>query len=105
VLRDGRLVAVEPVQARLVQKDAARTWFDVQVLGGPDDFLAACRADGLAWRNGIHGPQVAAKDATQLLTVARKASAVLSRCVPATVGVEEAVLERLEATGSLEAKA
>ncbi|MES2155299.1 MAG: ABC transporter ATP-binding protein [bacterium] len=96
VLREGQLVAVEPVQARLVERHANRTWFDVQALGGADDFLDACKAAGLTVRAGHAGPQVAAKDASQLLQLATKAGCVLSRVVPATVGVEEAVLERLE---------
>ncbi len=96
VLREGLLVAIEPVQARLVERHADRTWFDVQVLGGSEQFLAACAKERLQVRTGRAGPQVAAKDAIQLLQLARKASVVMSRVVPATVGVEEAVLERLE---------
>ncbi len=96
VLREGQLVAVEPVQARLVERNADRTWFDVQVLGGAERFLEACAKERLTVRSGRTGPQVAAKEAGQLLQLARKAGVVLSRVVPATVGVEEAVLERLE---------
>jgi len=97
VLREGQLVAVEPVQARLVERSADRTWFDVQVLGDSEPFLAACRAQKIAVRPGRTGPQVSGKDAQQILQIAHKAGVVLSRVVPATVGVEEAVMGHLEA--------
>jgi ABC-2 type transport system ATP-binding protein len=98
VLQEGRLVAIEPVQARLLQREAQRTWFDVQVLGGDQAFIAACKRERLPIREGRTGAQVAAREAVQLLQIAQKAGVVLSRIVPATAGVEEAVLEHLEET-------
>ena len=40
----------------------------------------------------------ACREVTQLLTIARKAGTVLTRVVPATIGVEDAVLDHLEAS-------
>lgn len=106
VLREGRLVAVEQVRARLLQQATqTTTWYSVETLGDAAAFLGLCRAAKLSVRESRSGHEVACREATQLLALARKAGTVLTRVVPATLGVEDAVLGHLEASATAGAKA
>ncbi len=94
ILREGRLMAIEPVGTRHAVSAAVDTWYDVQVLGHQGTFAAACHAAGLAV-DQQRGLRVAAPDLSTLLACARGANSVLLRASPVTRGVEEAVLEHL----------
>lgn len=96
VLSEGLLRAVEPVRARAM-KDAIVPWHRVQTLGDPKPFLAACRGAKYDVRQVRGAHEVACKDASKLLDLARRSGTVLVQVVPATTGVEDAVLDRLEA--------
>ncbi len=98
ILREGRLAAVEPVGSRQAVSAAVDTWYDIQVLGAPEPFLAECRVQGFAV-DEHRGLRVAAPKLQQLLVCAKSAGVILSRATPITRGVEEAVLEHLSEPG------
>jgi ABC-2 type transport system ATP-binding protein len=93
VLRDGRLVATDRVSSRVVESQ----WFDVEVLGDTEAFLAACRRRRLQVRQARAGWQVGCSDAAVLYDVARVADVALLRAVPGRAGIEETILGHLEA--------
>lgn len=95
VLRDGRLVATERVGARALAKQADNTWFKVEVLGDPQDFVAVAKQAQLSTTHDPTGIRVAAQDVAAIFQVAKKADVLLATCTPATTGVEEAVLGHL----------
>lgn len=96
VLRDGRLVAVEPVGGRVARETAkGGRWYGVEVLGPIDGFIAACKRSRLEVEERRGGLQVAAPDAARVIEVARRADVVLSKVVPLSSGVEDAVLAHM----------
>ncbi len=98
VLRDGRMVALEQVKSRTVQQATkTTTWFNVDVLGDFRPFTAACKQASHTTRVSRSGLQVAARTPEDLLRLANRAGAILTRLLPGTEGVEDAVLEHMEA--------
>lgn len=98
VLRNGRLVAIESVGGRAIRRDGLATWFQVEVLGDPRAFAQACKAAGLPVQKTPTGLLVAASEPGAVMDAARAARTLLSKLVPSTEGVEDAVLLHLEAT-------
>ncbi|MHB8634152.1 MAG: ABC transporter ATP-binding protein [Thermoplasmatota archaeon] len=93
VLRDGLLVAHDRVAGGKVET----RWFDVEVLGDTDAFRAACRKEGLKVREARGGWQVASGDAAVLYDLARTSDVVLLRAVASRSGIEETIMDQLEA--------
>ncbi len=96
VLRDGFVAAFEQTSGRTIEKKGAATWYAVELLGDHDAFLDACKTAGLIVRTERGALQVAARSATAILKVAKQADVVLSRVVPGTRGIEDAVLAHME---------
>lgn len=92
VLRDGLLVAHDRVGAGKVQP----SWYDVEVLGDTEAFLAACRRHRRKVRPAQAGWQVGCSDASVLYSLAKEADVVLLRAVPSRSGIAEAILEQME---------
>ena len=94
VLRDGQLAAHEPVRAAR----ASEAWLDVEVLGDTAAFLAACKAAKLPARRGRTGIQVASHDVRPVYAAAQASHTILVRAVASRGGVEDTLLEHLEAS-------
>ena len=97
VLRDGLVAGVERVAARQALVEAGAAWHDVEVLGDPEAFESACKAARLRTRRVGASLQVLAPGVAPVLAAARAAGLLLTKARPASEGVEEAVLGRLEA--------
>ncbi len=95
VLRDGHIAGRERVRGREVQRTAKATWHNVQVLGDPSGFANDCQRLGYEVRDTADGFQVASTT-RKLFALAKKRDEVLLRCVPATTGVEDAILAHME---------
>lgn len=96
VLREGRLVAVEPVSARAVQTTGRKTWFDVEAITNDVALRKALKAAKLTVEGSGAAFRVAAASAKPIIRAADKASAALARVVPNTRGVEDSVLDHME---------
>ena len=93
VLRDGRLVAHDRVGSVRVEPQ----WYDVEVLGDTQAFLDACAKKRLQVREARAGWQVRSGGAEVLYQLAQQADVSLLRAVPSRAGIEDAILEQLEA--------
>ncbi len=96
VLREGKLVAVEQVHGRAIQKEGERTVFHVEPLGDVDRFAAACKQAGMTPKRHTTGLLIAAPSAAEILDVAKQTRTLLMRVSPNTTGVEDAVMVHLE---------
>ncbi len=97
ILRNGELVAVEDVRARTVEKVGRKTWFDVEFIGDHAKFIQALKTSKVPVESDGRTLHAAAATPGPIITAAKKSGAILTRINPRSRGVEDEVLDHMEA--------